>query len=81
MRVAAESVRFEAERCGPGFPTGREIGVVGVVPAFGGRRRDGAAGLRDQLAGVHWEVLNEDVSVEGLLAGSGARGRIGRESA
>ncbi len=28
--------------------------------------------------GLHWEALDEDISVEGLLAGRGDQGRVGK---
>jgi hypothetical protein len=28
--------------------------------------------------GLHWEALDDDISVEGLLAGRGDRGRVGK---
>lgn len=83
MGISAESVRFDAERMWVGLSDGREIGVpLAWFPRLAAAADPAAlAAFEISPFGIHWEALGEDVSIEGLLAGRGARGRIGGEAA
>ena len=82
MNIAAESVRFDGERMWVGLSDGR---VIGVPLAWFPRLLRAAPAEREAFSlspfGIHWEALDEDVSVEGLLAGRSDRRRVGGEAA
>ena len=82
MSISAETVRFEGDRMWVGLSDGRVIGVpLAWFPRLA--KADPAARERFEISpfGIHWAGLDEDVSVEGLLAGRGDRGRVGGEAA
>jgi hypothetical protein len=68
----ATSVRFEAESMWVSLSDGR---VIGVPLAWFPRLLHGTAVERERVRissrGLHWESLDEDISVAGLLAGVG----------
>lgn len=82
MTISAETVRFEGEKMWVGLSDGR---VIGVPVAWFPRLARATAAEREAFTlspfGIHWEALDEDVSVEGLLAGRGDRRRMGGEAA
>jgi hypothetical protein len=80
--VSAETVRFDAGRMWVGLSDGRVIGVpLAWFPRLGRATPAEREGFEISPFGIHWEALDEDVSVEGLLAGRGDRGRVGGEAA
>ncbi len=82
MSVSADTVRFEGETMWVGLSDGR---VIGVPLAWFPRLAKAEPAAREAFEispfGIHWAGLDEDVSVEGLLAGRGDRGRVGGEAA
>lgn len=74
MNISANSVRFDDVTMWVELNDGRTIGVplawfprlLHAVPAEREQYRIGATGQ-----GLHWENLDEDISVQGLLAGRG----------
>jgi hypothetical protein len=74
MSTSATSIRFDDVTMWVDLNDGRTIGVplawfprlLHASPEERQRYRIGAAGT-----GLHWEDLDEDISVEGLLAGRG----------
>lgn len=70
--VKAESVRFDRDSMWVELSDGR---VLGVPLAWFPRLLHGSAAQRKQVRisahGLHWEALDEDISVAGLLAGRG----------
>jgi hypothetical protein len=82
LSISAESVRFEGDRMWVGLSDGR---VIGVPLAWFPRLMRAAPEERERFGispfGIHWEALDEDVSVEGLLAGRGDQRRVGGEAA
>jgi hypothetical protein len=70
--VKPTGMRFDADSMWVELSDGR---VVGVPLAWFPRLLRGTAEQREQVRlssrGLHWEVLDEDVSVAGLLAGLG----------
>jgi hypothetical protein len=82
LSISAETVRFDAEKMWVGLSDGR---VIGVPLAWFPRLKRATPAEREAFEispfGLHWAALDEDVSVEGLLAGRGDRGRVGGEAA
>ena len=74
MSISATSVHFDEVTMGVELADGRTIGVpmawfprlLHATPEQRQRCRIGVTGK-----GLHWEDLDEDISVEGLLAGRG----------
>ncbi len=82
MTISAETVRFEGERMWVGLSDGRVVGVpLAWFPRLLGASPAEREGFGLSPFGIHWEALDEDVSVEGLLAGRGDRRRGGGEAA
>ncbi len=79
MNTSAETVRFDEDAMWVGLSDGR---VIGVPLAWFPRllRADKAAREAFELSafGIHWEGLDEDISVAGLLAGRGDMAGVGR---
>jgi hypothetical protein len=71
VAVAVETVRFEGDRIWIGLPDGRVIGVpLAWFPRLERATPAEREGLEIRPFGIHWEALDEDVSVEGLLSGT-----------
>ena len=74
MNISAKAVRFDDVTMWVELDDGRTVGVplawfprlLYATPAKREQCRIGATGQ-----GLHWEELDEDISVEGLLAGRG----------
>jgi hypothetical protein len=79
MRISAESVRFDEDVMWVALSDGR---VLGTPLAWFPRLLKAAPAEREAVEispfGLHWPALDVDVSVEGLLAGGGDQGRVGR---
>jgi hypothetical protein len=82
LSISAETVRFDAEKMWVGLSDGR---VIGVPLAWFPRLLRATPVEREAFEispfGLHWEALDEDISVEGLLAGRSDRGKVGGEAA
>ena len=80
MSVSAKSVRFDADSMWLELSDGR---TLGVPLAWFPRLLDASPDQREAVElgglGLHWEALDEDISIEGLLAGRGDQTRSGRE--
>ena len=72
--VSAKAVRFDPDNMWVDLSDGR---TIGVPLAWFPRLLRGSAKQRKQVRissrGLHWEALNEDISIAGLLAGLGDR--------
>jgi hypothetical protein len=72
MSTSPESVRFDDDSMWVSLSDGR---VVSVPLAWFPRLLNASAAQRNAVelsrTGLHWEAINEDVSVQGLLAGRG----------
>ena len=72
MSISAKSVRFDDNSMWVDLSDGR---VIAVPLAWFPRLLHATVQQREQFAfsahGLHWEALDEDVSVAGLLAGAG----------
>lgn len=70
--VRASSVRFDQDSMWVEFSDGR---TLGVPLAWFPRLLHGSPEQREQVTissrGLHWEALDEDISIAGLLAGNG----------
>ena len=82
MSISAREVRFDEDAMWVALDDGR---VLGVPLAWFPRLMDASPTEREAVEigafGLHWEALDEDVSVEGLLAGRGDRTSRGPEAA
>ncbi|CAN5504410.1 DUF2442 domain-containing protein [soil metagenome] len=78
MTISPTSVRFDDHRMWVELSDGR---TLGVPLAWFPRLLRATAAEREQVelsrVGLHWEALDEDISVAGLLAG---RGDVGQAS-
>ena len=74
--VRAKSVRFDQDSFWVELSDGR---TLGVPLAWFPRLLHGSPEQREQVEissrGLHWETLNEDISVAGLLEGQGDQTR------
>lgn len=72
ISASATRVRFDSDSMWVDLSDGR---VIGVPLAWFPRLLQGTAEEREQVRitsrGLHWEALDEDVSIAGLLAGLG----------
>ena len=72
MSTSPESVRFDDDSMWVSLSDGR---VLSVPLAWFPRLLNASAAQRSQVelsrTGLHWEAIDEDVSVHGLLAGRG----------
>ena len=73
--ASATRVRFDADSFWVDLSDGR---TIGVPLAWFPRLLHGTMEQREQVRissrGLHWEALDEDISVAGLLAGLGDQG-------
>ena len=74
--VKAKSVRFDGDSMWVELSGGR---ILGVPLAWFPRLLHGSVEQREQVEissrGLHWESLDEDISIAGLLAGRGDQTR------
>lgn len=74
--VKAKTVRFDQDSMWVELSDGR---TLGVPLAWFPRLLHGSVEQRDQVSissrGLHWEELDEDISIDGLLAGRGDQTR------
>lgn len=72
MTISATNVRFDDHSMWVDLTDGR---TIGVPLAWFPRLLNATAAQRAQVeisrTGLHWEELDEDISVDGLLAGRG----------
>ena len=82
MSISAESIRFDSDSMWVELTDGRTVGVPLVwfprlLKATDAERNDYSISQH----GLHWDVIDEDVSIEGLLAGKGDQTKPGSEAA
>ena len=72
MTISATAVRFDEHTMWVDLSDGR---TLGVPLAWFPRLLHASADAREQVEissiGLHWEALDEDISIAGLLAGRG----------
>ncbi|WP_308915967.1 DUF2442 domain-containing protein [Jannaschia sp. LMIT008] len=72
MTISAERVTFDDDAMWVALSDGRTIGVPLVwFPRILGATPEERLAVEIGPFGLHWEELDEDISVEGLLAGRG----------
>jgi hypothetical protein len=75
--VTAKSVRFDSDSMWVELADGR---VLGVPLAWFPRLLNASASQRSDVRisprGLHWDGLDEDISISGLLAGEGDMTRV-----
>ena len=70
MDISAESVRFDDDVMWVGLSDGRTLGVpLAWFPRLLGASQSEREAIEIGDFGLHWEKLEEDVSIAGLLAG------------
>lgn len=78
MAISADSVWFDEDLMWVSLSDGRELGVpLAWFPRLLAASEAERAAVEISAFGLHWAGLDEDVSVEGLLAGRGDMGRVG----
>ena len=82
MSISAEKVTFDDAQMWVSLSDGRVIGVpLAWFPRLMEASPEARAAVTISPFGLHWEALDEDVSIEGLLAGRGDAGAVGGEAA
>ena len=70
MNISPKSVRFDDDSMWVGLSDGRTIAVpLAWFPRLLDAAPEQLAAVELSRSGLHWEALNEDISVAGLLAG------------
>ncbi|MBL8589638.1 MAG: DUF2442 domain-containing protein [Methylobacteriaceae bacterium] len=76
MSISAESVRFDEDSMWVSLSDGRTIGVpLAWFPKLLAATPTQRGAVEIGLFGLHWEALDEDISIAGLLAGRGDQSR------
>lgn len=74
MNTSAREVRFDDARMIVDLVDGRTIAVpLAWFPRLLGATPQQRAQVQLSPRGLHWEALDEDISIDGLLAGIGDR--------
>ncbi len=74
MTVSAERASFGGDSMWVSLSDGRVLGVtIAWFPRFCHAPQDALERCEFSADGIHWEALDEDISVAGLLAGRGDR--------
>lgn len=80
--VRAKAVRFDEDSMWVDLDDGRTLGtpLAWFPRLFHGSAADRAK-VQISPSGLHWEELDEDISIAGLIAGRGDQTRLGRRAA
>lgn len=82
MSISAESVKFDDNQMWVSLSDGRVIGVpLAWFPKLMNASKKDKDAVEVSAFGLHWVKLDEDISVEGLLAGRGDQSSVGGEAA
>ena len=79
MTISATSVKFDSDAMWLELSDGRSLGVpLAWFPKLLHASEAEREHVEISRRGLHWETLDEDISIEGLLAGKGdvARGLL-----
>lgn len=72
MSISAEALRFDEHTMWVDLSDGRTLGVpLAWFPRLLHATPEQLAAYTLSTSGLHWEILDEDISVQGLLAGRG----------
>lgn len=75
--ATAKSVRFDSDSLWVELADGRVLGVpLAWFPRLLSASTTQRAGVRISPRGLHWDALDEDISIAGLLAGEGDVTRV-----
>ena len=79
MSVSPEALRFDADCMWVDLSDGRTVGVpLAWFPRLFHASPEARGAYELSRRGIHWRELDEDISVEGLLAGRGDLTRTDR---
>lgn len=82
MNILAEKVRFDDDSMWVDLSDGRTIGVpLAWFPRLLNAAKSELNSFTISSGGIHWASLDEDISVEGLLAGKGDQSKSGDQAA
>lgn len=82
MSISAKEVKFENDSMWVELSDGRTVGVPLVwFPRLLNASREELESYSLSPQGIHWDQLDEDVSVAGLLAGRGDQTKQGQAAA
>lgn len=71
MTTSPSSVRFDDDKMWVGLADGRTIGVpLAWFPRLLQATPEQRADVEISFSGLHWDALDEDISVDGLLRGA-----------
>ena len=72
MNISVQSVRFDEDNMWVDLSDGRTLGIpLAWVPKLLRAKSEQLLNFELSPSGIHWDELDEDISVEGLLAGRG----------
>lgn len=78
MSISPEAVRFDEDAMWVTLSDGRVLGVpLAWFPRLLHANPEARAAVTLSPFGLHWEALDEDISISGLLAGRGDLGGVG----
>lgn len=79
MTISPERVTFDEDSLWVALSDGRTLGVpLAWFPRLLHATPDQRAKVTLSPMGLHWEALDEDISVAGLIAGRGDMGSVGK---
>ena len=82
MSTSAKDIKFDNDSMWVELSDGRTIGVPLVwFPRLLNAKIEDVEDYSLSPHGIHWESLDEDISVSGLLAGRGEQTRQGKDAA
>ncbi|MFK7862178.1 MAG: DUF2442 domain-containing protein [Granulosicoccus sp.] len=82
MSISAKEVRFDNDSMWVELTDGRTIGVpLAWFPRLLNASKEELKNFSLSPQGIHWESLDEDVSISGLLAGRGDQTKQGEVAA
>ena len=82
MTISPEKVWFDEDNLWVMLSDGRTIGApLAWFPRLLHADESARADFELSIHGIHWDCLDEDISVRGLLLGQGDQGRPSRDHA
>lgn len=82
MTISAKALRFDDDAMWVELDDGRTLGVpLAWFPRLLHATPEQRETYELSSRGIHWDALDEDISIEGLLAGRGDQTRIKTEAA
>lgn len=82
MTISATNVRFDDDTLWVDLTDGRTLGVpLAWFPRLLNATPEQRARVELSRTGLHWEELDEDISIAGLIAGRGDTTRHAEEAA